>query len=379
MPQADDAELYPPWLVVMSLFPLVCGVAVVVQRWNQPNLGWTIFLVALAVVPLTAADVFTDRVGWFGRIPPIVLAIPVLVAVGVLIWTPVNVDIAPFLLFLVTVRAAVAGTFVEGLIVAAASIAVMLVAEFADAFDGSFVWVLGISLAWAGGAAFKAMFVLATRLKDAQADLAERAAADERQRIARELHDVIAHSLSVSSLHITGARMALKRDRADAEHALEEAERLTRDSLSQVRSIIGILAPETDGTAPAMPTASDIPALIGEYASAGLAVDMNIDGDLARLSPAVGLSLYRVTQESLSNVVRHAPGHAACVRIVASDDVVRLTVTNDAGAAVTGNGTSGRGLLGMRDRAAAHAGTLDVGPVGEQWRVELTIPASAAS
>src|SRR6478736_6616118 len=209
MPQADDAELYPPWLVVMSLFPLIC--AVVVQRWNQPNLGWTIFLVALAVLPLTAADVFTDRVGWFARIPVIVMAIPVLVAVAVLIWTPVDVDLAPFLLFLVTVRAAVAGTFAEGLVVAGASIAVMLVAEFADAFDGSFVWVLGISLAWAGGAAFKAMFVLATRLKDAQADLAERAAADERQRIARELHDVIAHSLSVSSLHITGARMALKR------------------------------------------------------------------------------------------------------------------------------------------------------------------------
>ena len=174
MPQADDAELYPPWLVVMSLFPLVCGIAVVVQRWNQPHLGWTIFLVALAVVPLTAADVFTDRVGWIARTPVIVMSIPVLFAVALLVWNPVTVDLAPFLLFLITVRAAVAGTFVEGMIVAVASIAVMVVAQLAGAFDGAFVWVLGISLAWAGGAAFKAMFVLATRLKDAQADLAER-------------------------------------------------------------------------------------------------------------------------------------------------------------------------------------------------------------
>ena len=172
--------------------------------------------------------------------------------------------------------------------------------------------------------------------------------------------------------------MALKRDRGDAEHALEEAERLTRDSLSQVRSIIGILAPETDGTAPAMPTANDIPALVDEYTTAGLAIDMNIDGDLSQLSPAVGLSLYRVTQESLSNVVRHAPGRAACVRIVASDDAVRLTVTNDADDRAP-NGRVRSGLLGMRDRATAHSGTLDAGPVGEQWRVELTIPAGASS
>jgi signal transduction histidine kinase len=377
MPVSDDAELNPPWLVVMSLFPIVCGIAVVVQRWNAGNLGWTIALVAIAVVPLTVVDVFSSRVAWMGRIPVVALSVPVLLAVALLLRNPVDFDLAPFLLFLITVRAAVAGSALDAAIVALASIAVMCGAELAGYFTGSFVWVLGISLAWVGGAAFKSMLLLATHLKAEQAELAERAAADERRRIARELHDVIAHSLSVTTLHITGARMALNRNRDDASQALEEAEQLARDSLSQVRSIIGMLAPDADGTAPSMPTASDIPSLVDEYAAAGLDVDIGIDGDLRRLSPAVGLSLYRVTQESLSNVVRHAPGQAACVRISAADDSVRLSVTNETPDGIR-NGSSGRGLHGMLDRVAAHAGTLDAGPVGEQWRVELTIPLEAA-
>ena len=378
MPTSDDRELNPPWLVVMSLLPIACGIGVIIQRGNAGHLWWTIALVALAVIPLTVVDVYSNRVEWMQRIPVVALSVPVLVAVALLIHNPVEVDLAPFLLFLITVRAAVAGSVLDGAIVALASIGVMVGSDLAGYFTGSFVWVLGISLAWAGGAAFKSMFLLATHLKAEQADLAERAAAEERQRIARELHDVIAHSLSVTTLHITGARMALNRNRADATQALEEAEQLARESLGQVRSIIGMLAPDTDGTAPALPTASDIPSLVDEYAAAGLDVDIDITGDLGRLSPAVGLSLYRVTQESLSNVVRHAPGQAACVRVAAAADCVRLSVTNATPDGVR-NGLSGRGVRGMLDRVAAHDGTLDAGPTGEQWRVELTIPLEAAT
>ena len=99
---------------------------------------------------------------------------------------------------------------------------------------------------------------LIDHLKAAQAGLAERAAADERQRIAREIHDVVAHSLAVTMLHLTGARLALHRDPKEAEAALLEAERLGRESLAEIRRTVGLLAPEGTGTAAPMPTAADI-------------------------------------------------------------------------------------------------------------------------
>src|SRR5262249_6827469 len=211
-------------------------------------------------------------------------------------------------------------------------------------------------------------------LRAAQADLAERAAADERQRIARELHDVLAHSLSVATLHITGARMALKRDPASANDALEQAEQLARESLNQVRSVIGVLVPSEDGTAPAMPTADDIPRLVSEFQAAGAPVELHVDGDLSSLSSSTGLALYRVTQESLSSVARHAPGQHAVVRLSVGAHDVQLDVSNELNGATPPNGTSGRGLVGMRERAHALGGTVDAGPERDHWRVRMTLP-----
>src|SRR5207302_1620615 len=128
-----------------------------------------------------------------------------------------------------------------------------------------------------------------------------------------------------------------------------------------------------DGTAPAMPTASDIPTLVAEFTEAGVDVALDVQGDLAPVSPALGLALYRVTQESLSNVVRHAPGASASVRIQASPADVTLMVTNPV---ANGQPPSewGRGIRGMRERAVAQRGTLDAGASGGQWVVRLMMP-----
>ncbi|HYL53093.1 MAG TPA: histidine kinase, partial [Acidimicrobiia bacterium] len=234
---------------------------------------------------------------------------------------------------------------------------------------------LGLVFAFLGSVALRSMLRLLFELKAAQADLAERAAADERQRIAREVHDVIAHTLSVASLHITGARMALHRSPEEAMEAMEQAERLARESLAQVRSVMGVLAPAGEGTAPAMPTASDIPTLVAEFTDAGVDVALDVQSDLAPLSPALGLTLYRVTQESLSNVVRHAPGASASVCIQASPADVTLTVTNPV---ANGQPPSewGRGIRGMRERAAAQRGTIHAGAHDGQWVVRLVMPAT---
>jgi signal transduction histidine kinase len=369
----EEKASFVVWGLATWLITIATALAVVVQRWNEPRLGRTILLVALAMLAVSIHDLLLGRVSWLQRVPQFLWYLPVIAAALGLVWYPTATDFAPFLFVIVTARAVVLGQIIDGIVVLLASAGAMIAVEAAGHFDGSLIWVLGIFFGFVGAYAVRSMLRLLAELKAAQAGLAERAAADERQRIAREVHDVIAHSLSVASLHITGARMAVRRSPEEATEALEQAEQLARDALNQVRSVIGVLSPSAEGTAPAMPTAADIPTLVAEFTDAGLPVVLDVQGDLGALSPAAGLALYRVTQESLSNVVRHAPGAPASVCIRAERDIT-LRVTNplDNGASPT---EWGRGIRGMRERAAAQGGTVDAGPRDGEWAVDLVMPA----
>lgn len=360
------------WLV-----PDVVAVWVIVQRWGQPHIVRSAVLLALALVPLTARDLYESHSNRLRGIPHVVLSLPIILVVLLLVWQPPASDFAPFLLVLVTARATLEGRTRDGVAVLLASAAVMIGVDVAGRFSGSVNWVLGFGLAWIGAFSVRSMTRLLDELMTAQADLAERAAADERQRIAREIHDVIAHTLSVATLHITGARMAIGRDPEEAMRALRQAEQLARDSLAQVRSVIGVLSIGAEGTAPPLPTATDIPTLVEAFADAGVSVELDVEGDLAAVSATLGLALYRVTQESLSNVVRHAPGAPATVRIHSSARLVTLAVTNPVSNCepfVEG----GRGISGMRERVAAHGGVLDVGAADGEWFVRLAAPTESS-
>ncbi len=124
---------------------------------------------------------------------------------------------------------------------------------------------------------------------------------------------MIAHSLAVAMLHLTAARLAVRRgDSAAANEALEEAEQAGRHSLAEVRRTIGLLRQDSTIEPPA-PMATDLGELVDGFRSAGLQVELTVEGELAALSPQVGLALYRIVQESLANVVRHTPGASASV------------------------------------------------------------------
>jgi signal transduction histidine kinase len=212
---------------------------------------------------------------------------------------------------------------------------------------------------------------LVAQLRAAQAGLAERARAEERNRIARELHDVIAHTLTVSLLHVTSARLAVEHDPADAARALAEAERLGRESLDEVRLAVGMLHQQGDGgrTAP-LPGADELPALVERFRSAGADVALTIDGDPGRLPATTGLALYRILQEALTNAVKHAPGSATAVRLGVDADAVELAVDS---AAEPGTGT-GVGVISMRERAESLGGRCQAGPGGQGWLVRATLP-----
>jgi signal transduction histidine kinase len=240
---------------------------------------------------------------------------------------------------------------------------------------GCGAWMGGSILSALAGLLVRHQAELVARLREAQAGLAERARAEERNRIGRELHDVIAHTLTVALLHITSARLTVEHDPADAGRALAEAERLSRESLEEVRLAVGMLHQHGEsGRAAPLPGVDGLPALVDRFRAAGADIVLTVDGDLSRLHAATGLTVYRIAQEALTNAIKHAPGAATNVTLAVGPASVRLAVDS---AAQPGTG-SGLGMISMRERAESVGGTCQAGPGGSGWLVDATLPLSAS-
>jgi signal transduction histidine kinase len=251
-------------------------------------------------------------------------------------------------------------------------------------FGGEWLWAIHDPgwAPWTGGVTVSALaallirheFVLVERLREAQAGLAERTRAEERNRIARELHDVIAHSLTVSLLHVTSARLAVEHEPGDASRALAEAERLGRQALTEVRATMGLLREDgASGTAPPVPGLGQVPELVEQFRGAGVQVSLAVDGDPSALPQTVGSAVYRIVQEAVTNAAKHAPGIPVTVRVGTAGEDVQVLVDS---AGPPGNG-SGMGLISMAERAAALGGTCTAGPGGHGWLVTATLPRGA--
>ncbi|WP_052666905.1 sensor histidine kinase [Nitriliruptor alkaliphilus] len=245
------------------------------------------------------------------------------------------------------------------------------------AFGNSWVfWSTGIVLGMLAGAIGGRQQRLVLELQHAQAALSADAARQERQRIAREVHDVIAHSLTVTMLHLTTARIALRRDLTKAEDTLTEAERLGRRALADVRRAVGLLHDgDGDTTAPALPGIEELPSLIDSYRAAGVALEVEVATDTERLSPASSLAVYRTVQESLANAAKHAPGAPVAVEVRDEDGDVLVRVRDDGGAPTTRATGAGLGLRAMDERVRALGGSVTAGPRGQGWSVDCRIPA----
>ncbi|HEX4110015.1 MAG TPA: histidine kinase [Solirubrobacteraceae bacterium] len=217
--------------------------------------------------------------------------------------------------------------------------------------------------------------VLLAELEDAREEQLRAAAFAERGRIAGELHDVLAHSLSGAAIQLQGARMLGAREQVPAEMqaAIERASELVKGGLADARQAVGALRGER------VPTVAQLPSLIEAFRQ-----DMNLDASLSivgaarELSTEASLALYRGAQEALTNVARYAPGARTAVVLAYGSDRTTLSI-EDARAGGPRNGLrgvgGGRGLAGMRERVEQAGGTMRAGPSGEGWRVELDVPA----
>lgn len=297
-------------------------------------------------------------------------------------------DISPFFLIVLVMEIAAGASLSQGLFTLAVVVtttAVAIVTAHVGSSAGSWThalpWYIGIVGGWCGGVTLQSQLRAMEKLKAAQADLALKAAADERQRIAHELHDVIAHSLTVTMLHVTGARKALQRSSAEAAEALEEAERLGRQSLADVRQVVGVLKTQGNSDHAALPDANDIPALVDEVKAAGADVELDTIGDVTTIAPTTGLALYRIVQESLTNASKHAPGTPARVNLNVNNGTVSLRVSNPLPERTLGTDSlaDSMGLWGMKERVQVLGGTFEAGPRDDRWIVEVTAPTAPSS
>jgi signal transduction histidine kinase len=201
-------------------------------------------------------------------------------------------------------------------------------------------------------------------------------------RIARELHDVVSHTIGVISVQAGVAAHLLERRPDKAAESLAAIRQASDEALAELHAMLGVLrdGDGADGEAPLSPAPGlgELDALVAQAARAGVEVQVSLEGEPRRLPSAVDLACYRVVQESLTNVVRHARASRAEVTVTHTDGRVTVEVADDGRAGGPGNGEgggSGQGILGMRERARALGGNLEAGPRPEGgFRVLATLP-----
>ncbi len=262
-----------------------------------------------------------------------------------------------------------------GLVSVLAAVALMAGADAAETGDLSDVMLeIAFVAPWAVGVALgetlertRAVAAEAERARLEQELETERAAALERKRIARELHDVLANSVSVMIVQASLAADVVVMDPGAAAAAVGEVERSGRTALGETGRLLRLVQDDADGFGVhPQHGVADVPELAGEYGRAGLAIELEVDDVLARLPIGVELSTYRIVQEALTNALKHAPGSPVHVRLGRQGSEVEIEVRNGrAASAPLAVAPSGHGLVGLRERVSLFGGALDAGPTSD--------------
>jgi signal transduction histidine kinase len=270
-------------------------------------------------------------------------------------------------------------------LVAAVGIGAVMIADWPNAdFEDVTVNYLLFATAWLLGDSARSrreraqqLEARAEQLERTRAAEAERAVAEERNRIAREMHDVVAHHVSMMVVQAEAGPVVVERDPRRAIEVFDAISATGKQALAEMRRLLGVLRNDPAERLAPQPGADRIPDLVAGVRGAGLDVDLEIIGTVRDLPPGVDLSAYRLLQEALTNVVRHAGPARTTVRIEYADDALRLEVVDD-GVGSLGTRPSpgaGHGLVAMRERVALVGGTLRVGPRPDGgWTMTAVLP-----
>ena len=282
-----------------------------------------------------------------------------IVGIGIMFWTGLQLPRRPAL---VGGGAFLAATWVE------------LALDVRDAYpllsDLVFTGVIVVGLPWLAGRALRERRERADELQAVAAQLAaEReqtahlAVLDERNRIAREMHDVVAHSVSLMVVQAGAARRMMETEPDRSRAALLATEEAGRQALAELRRVLGLLrgSPDPVELEP-QPGLGQLEPLVERARASGLDVEVSVDGPARELPAGIDLAVYRVVQEALTNTLKHAGAARARVALQWSDDALALAVVDDGAGAAVPPQRSGHGLVGMRERVAAYGGEVEAGP-----------------
>jgi signal transduction histidine kinase len=338
-----------------------------------------------ALLPFAAAGFVL--LAAFPALPNLVAALPAVALPLVDNMTDTNVEFAMFLPVLALTLTAYREPnrrLVIGLYVT--TVGAIFVLSITGVYDWTWPnWIMGITLGWTFGTLVHHYDRVLAELRSTQARIIDQATPVERRRIARDVHDLIGHSLSVVTLHVAGARRLVRTDPDEAEAALLQAEQASRDAMSEVRRTVGLMREEGDQRAGPAPTPdlSDIATVVDQYRAAGLPIEYHVDGPIDRVDGPRAVAVYHIAQEALANVTRHTIESVAEVFLEVTDETCRLQVLNRGGRVVRPAGqeghVGGNGLAGMRERAQSVGGSLLVGPMPDGWSVDATVPLAGPS
>ncbi len=362
---------------------LAAGATAELAAWADHDLAASVPFALLMTLPLALR-----------RSAPVASLVMVMVGTNLLLWRQPGFDndsavlVLSFLLTLYSVGRHARG--VEAWLGGAALVVVM--AEFVRSEStspdlGDFAFVVAfVGAPWAAGLTLRLRreregFLNREneRLRLEQAEREARAVAEERSRIARELHDVVSHAISVTVLQARGARRTLDDDPAAARRALDAIETTNTAALGDMRRLLAVLRdtePDHLDREP-LPSLAHLDRLIDGVRGSGVPVDLDVVGAPRAVPPGVDLSAYRILQEGLTNVVKHASGPAR-VTVEYADDALSVAIENDGDrtADAMANG-SGHGLIGIRERVAVVGGEVTAGPLDEGgYRVRARLPYS---
>ncbi|MEU1807686.1 sensor histidine kinase [Micromonospora aurantiaca (nom. illeg.)] len=374
----------------------VCGLVVffALSGYLAGQTGLPAFVVGLAM----AAVLFVRRTH-----PSVVVALVAALALVQVIagWGPLSYDVAVLIALYSVVKYAdrLRDGIVAGIVAAIGGVLAALQTPGAwPWWTGAFFYALVTGAIWLAGLNVRTRRLYVLSLEERAATLerereaeARAAVAEERTRIARELHDVVAHSMAVMIVQADGVRFTLDRDPATAREAAKVVADTGRQALEEMRRLVGVLREPTP--APPVPAAAEpahrrpalveLPALLDRFRAAGLLITRGGAGSPRALPPGLELTVYRVVQESLTNALKHA-GVGASVELTLDWDAAAVVVraVDDGGGrpVVRPAPSGGHGLVGMRERVGVYDGSLAAGPtLAGGWRVQARLPLPAAA
>jgi signal transduction histidine kinase len=388
MPLTRFVRRHGDWAIAIGLAALFQLEVWTIDPSHPPGFaGSDVYSSAERAAAAVVGLVLTLSLGWRQRAPLLVLAVGIGASLVAYVVAPLEAATTPALALVVVAYSV--GAHTNGLRswVGATGVGALIAANVAGQLSaGDFVlitMILGGS--WVAGRAMRyrrerehVLERLTVDLEREREEKAQAAVAEERIRIARELHDVVAHAISVIVLQARGGRRSLETDLEEARQALNTIETTGSDALAEMRRLLGMLRRDDEEIALApQPSIRHLDSLANQVREAGLPVELSVEGEPVELPPGVDVSAYRIVQEALTNALKHAGPATARVVVRYSDHDLELEVV-DTGVGMHSGGEAGHGLMGMRERVSLYGGNVDAGPRdGGGFVVKARLPLAA--